>query len=199
MGVNQNEALGLMREILQDGFFDLQVECYELQEDLAEGICTICMSVRNKTTGELLSIEGRGVGLVDAAFQGLIGRLSSEYPSLRSISFSLFDLKGLLDSGGPSRTDAEAQVAIGVRNSYGSEFRFERTSRSVSHACIQATTDAVEYFVNSERTFIKLYQIRNYWEQGKRQDLVEKYTEMMTRIVVNTSYSEVIERIRKQG
>lgn len=194
----QEEAVSLMKEILQDEMLDLEVEAYTLKESFKENRCEICLSVRDRTSGDLRNVEGAGVGIVDATFQGLKARFSDDYPSLDSISFSAFNVKGLMTSGHAQLSDAEAVVDIGVRNSYDREFTFEYRSRSISHACIEATLSAVEYFVNSERAFIRMYRARKHYESIGRTDLVSKYTSLMSKMVVNTSYSEVIDRIKNE-
>ena len=86
---------------------------------------------------------------------------------------------------------------MGIVNSEEREFVFQTKQPSVSRAGIQATVDATEYFVNSERTYVRLHEILQHYRKEGRTDLVEKYTDLMSQVVQNTSYSKVVERIRE--
>jgi hypothetical protein len=43
-----------------------------------------------------------------------------------------------------------------------------------------------------------MYRARKHYESEGRTDLVSKYTDLMSMMVANTSYSEVIERLKKE-
>ncbi|MBA2661615.1 MAG: hypothetical protein H0U74_04930 [Bradymonadaceae bacterium] len=187
-----------MKEILQDEYMHLIVESYTLRENLTEGVSQIACQLRNADGSELL-VEGQGVGTIDALFEALRARLADDFPSLKSIYFSQFSIQGLLSSteGTHATTKAEAEATVGITNSEGREFIFKCKQPSISRAGIQATVEATEYFVNSERTYVKLHKILEHYRVEGRTDLVEKYTDLMTQVVHNTSYSEVVERIKR--
>ena len=199
MPQKQQEALALMREVLQEDLLQLHAESYKLEESLTDNNCDVFLSVRNPHSGEVFQIEGSGVGLVDAVFRGLKARLSRDYQSLESIEFAAFEVKGIMSSGHEAATDAEARVEIGVRNSSDRIFHFDAQSRSIGKACIDGILRTVEYFVNSELAFVRMYKARSHYESEGRMELVTKYTAMMAQMVENTSYSEVIEQIKKEA
>ena len=95
-------------------------------------------------------------------------------------------------------THAEAEATVGILNSEDREFIFKARDASVSRAGLQATVRAAEYFINSARTFVRLHDILNHYRNEGRSELVQKYTTLMSEVVENTSYSEVVERVRKQ-
>jgi hypothetical protein len=195
----QRKMIGLMKEILQDDYLHLNVHNYTLNENLDEGSVDIeCRLSDQKDDG--FEVSGTGVGVIDALFDGLKKRMADDYPSLESIRFSEFSIKGLISSDvSPDvATKAEAVATVGIVNSENKEFEFEATAPSVSRAGIQATILAAEYFVNSERTYVKLHEILEHYRSEGRTDLVEKYTDLMSKVVENTSYSEVVEKIREQ-
>ncbi len=195
----QKKMIGLMKEILQEDYLQLTVHRYTLEEDLDEASVSIrCRLSDQKADG--FEVGGSGVGVIDALFDGLKQRMADDYPSLKSIRFSEFSIEGLI-SGEDSpdvATKAEAVATVGIINSEDQEFQFEAKAPSVSRAGIQATILAAEYFVNSERTYVKLHEILEHYRSEGRTDLVEKYTDLMSKVVENTSYSEVVEQIRKQ-
>ncbi|MFP4599551.1 MAG: hypothetical protein ACOC9J_04095 [Persicimonas sp.] len=195
----QKKMISLMKEILQEDYLHLTVHQYTLDEDLDEGTVSIrCRLSDQKADG--FEVGGSGVGVIDALFDGLKQRMADDYPSLKSIRFSEFSIEGLIsgDDSPDVATKAEAVATVGIINSEDQEFQFEAKAPSVSRAGIQATILAAEYFVNSERTYVKLHEILEHYRSEGRTDLVEKYTDLMSKVVENTSYSEVVEQIRKQ-
>lgn len=201
MEAEQVEMLIRMKEILQEQYMHLRVRSYTVHEDLEgahEGApCKISCDLVSEH-GEKLSVEGSGVGTIDAFFNALRTRLADEYPSLRSIEFSDFSIRGLFSNEDSRDTNADAEATVGILNSEGREFIFKATASSVSRAGLQATVHAAEYFVNSERTFVRLHEILSHYRSEGRSDLVQKYTTLMSEVVKNTSYSEVVERIQKE-
>lgn len=193
----QKKMIGLMKEILQEDYMNLRVVSYTLTENLDENTCQIQCELNDGETS--IMVEGEGVGTIDALFDGLKSRLAGDYPSLESIRFADFDIEGLIssDDGPETATEAEAKATVGIRNSEDKDFEFEARAPSVSRAGIQATVAAAEYFVNSERTYVRLHEILEHYRSEGRTDLVEKYTDLMSQVVENTSYSEVVERIRQ--
>lgn len=196
MKSKQDSMVSLMMEILQDDYVKMSVKRYSLVEDLEQETARMNCQLLLADSTEL-AVEGQGVGTIDALFTGLRERLADDYPSLKSIRFSQFDIVGLI-SGADGRDCAKssAEATVGIRNSEDQEFIFKATAPSVSRAGILATVSAAEYFVNSEKTFVRLHEILEHYRSEGRTDLVDKYTELMSRVVENTSYSEVVERIK---
>ena len=192
----QQEMLATMKEILQEGYLHMAVRSYTVREDFErEGECRISCALVHHDSGEEFVLEGEGVGTIDAFFNGLKARLADDYPSLRDVAFSQFEIKGLLSADTRQTTQAQAEATVGVLNSEGREFVFTATESSTSRAGMQATLEAVAYFVNSERTFVKIKEILEYYKAQGRSDLVVKYTGLMSEVVKNTSYSEVAARL----
>ena len=199
MNEKQEQMIATMQEVLQEDYLHMSVKTYTVTEDLEEGTCRISCELRHQDNGERMVVEGEGVGTIDALFNAIKTQLAEEYPSLRSIRFSQFTIQGLMEGteGLGAQTSAQAEATVGITNSQGREFIFKATAPSISHAGIQATVHGAEYFVNSERTFVKLHEILEHYREENRTDLVQKYTSLMSQVVQNTSYSEVVERIRQ--
>ena len=197
MALNQEKMRSLMEEILQEDYVHLDVEAYRIEERFDEEKCRIVCQMTT-VDAETVEVTGTGVGTIDALFAALRSHLAEDYPSLKSIKFSQFSIQGLMSSdNGEASTKAEAKATVGIVNSEGREFVFEAKVPSVSRAGVQATVRAAEYFVNSERTYVKLHEILEHYRNEGRTDLVEKYTDLMSQVVQNTSYSEVVEQIRE--
>jgi hypothetical protein len=149
--------------------------------------------------GRSFEVEGSGVGLVDALFAGLLGRFAVEYQSLKSVQLANFHVDANIDSKKvASGVDAVGTVTIEVRNSEGRRFRFADASRSVTTSTARAVLAIVEYFVNAEKAFIMLFNARKDAIERNRFDLITRYTEELAELVQSTSYTEVIEAMRKQ-
>lgn len=188
-----------MREILQEGYLHLRVKGYTVSEELDARTCRIACELSAPGDEERMTVEGEGVGMIDALFSALKTRLATDYPSLHTIKFSQFGIRGLMEGGVQGAgTTAQAEATVGIMNSEGREFIFTARAASMSQAGIQATIQATEYFVNSERTFVKLHEILEHYRRERREELVQKYTSLMMEVVENTSYSEVVERLRNQ-
>jgi hypothetical protein len=200
---NQKASENLMREILRENYLELRVESHVLEEDIVAGSAKIRATVApTSATVETKkrTIEGQGVGLVDAFYHGLVGQYSIEYPSLKSIRFVGFALTGMLDRAKPRSSpssDAVGEVRLLVENSEGNDFEFTASSRSITACALQATLDAVEYFVNSERAFLMTHVALSDAKTRSRSDLVQKFSGRLAELVRNTSYSEAIEAARK--
>lgn len=195
----QTKMISLMKEIRQEDYLNLSVHHYTLNENLDQNNVDISCQLTDQNDVSF-EVEGVGVGVIDALFDGLKKRMADEHPSLKSIRFSEFSIKGLVsrDDSPDTATKAEAVAKVGIVNSEGHEFLFEAKAPSVSRAGIEATVMAAEYFINSECTYVRLHEILEHYRSEGRTDLVEKYTDLMSRVVQNTSYSEVVERIREQ-
>lgn len=196
----QEDALARMREVLQDDLLTLTVGGVSLQENFAEHRCAVSCVVREQPGDTPLAIEATGVGLIDAFFAGLGAHYAGEHPSLRTLRFTGFEVTGLMaESDSANATDAKADATIRVANSYGAEFEFGAITSSVAHSSIECVLAAVEYFVNSERATVRMFRALEHYRQEGRGDLVSKYTDLLSEMVRNTSYSEVIEGLRQRN
>jgi hypothetical protein len=195
----QEEAIKLMREVLGDQYMHLHVNRVAIEEDLERRETAINCEMTDESSGDTFVIERKGVGLIDAFFQGIVDRFASEYPSLKTISFSSFTVQAHLDTKQAlSGTDSEGEVTLQIANSEAKLFRFQHISRSVITAAIIVTLLGLEYFVNSERAFVACHHALKDAQARNRSDLVQRYTNSMASLVQNTSYSEVISKIKSE-
>lgn len=188
----------LVAEVLDGTELRLRVDSYTLEENLELGVAKISCTVRNDKNGERQVISGEGVGIVDAFFNGLIVRYSSQYPSLTTIRFADFQIKANVDTGRhAARSDMAAGVTLRVLNSDGRDFIFTHVSPSLTLSSIMCVLQAVEFFINSERAFVDVYRALQYARNENRADSIQRYTAQLSTLVEATSYSEVIEQIKR--
>jgi len=189
----------LIANILDGTELRLKVDKYTSKEDFETCEVEVRCDIHDEHTGEKQVIEGKGVGLVDAFFNGVVNRYSSEFQSLKSIRFADFSIKADVDSGREvARSDMAATVMLRVANSDGREFVFTNSSPSVTASSIAVVVKAAEFFVNSERAFVAVYRALQHAREEKRSDSVANYTTQMSTLVEATSYSEVIEQIKEK-
>lgn len=195
----QAEITKLLREVLGEGYTHLHVNRVVIEEDLEQKSTAINCEVTDEATSEAFVIAGKGVGIIDAFFQGMVSRFATEYPSLKTIRFSSFAVQAHLDTKQDyAGSDSEGEVTLQIANSEGKLFRFAHVSRSVTAAAIITTLQGLEYFINSERAFVATYHALKNAKDRNRSDLVQRYTNIMALLVQNTSYSEVISNIREE-
>jgi hypothetical protein len=187
----------LAREILRDNYVHFHLERLELVEE--ENAVRVRARLVRPGTSDAKDIEGQGVGVVDAFFDGVMARFAGEYPSLKTIAVSDFKMESGFDEAQGRRSDALAVAKLRVKNSEGVEFEFMRRTPSVTRSAVRAALDALTFFINSERAYVQLQLALQDAKERRRSDLVEKYRSQMGILVHATSYSDVIEKLRKDA
>lgn len=189
----------LAREVLRDDYLQLRVVKVDMSEDYDEGKVALQAQLSRSGPGVEVEIVGAGVGLVDAFFEGMIRAFSGEYPSLKTLSVSDFSVGSGFDGSRGRRSDALATATLRIRNSEGVEFSFTKATPSVTRSSVQATLDALTFFLNAERAYVQLHIALRDAKQRRRSDLVERFQSQMSTLVSATSYSEVIENLRRES
>jgi hypothetical protein len=185
----------LIRRVLGASYLELALLGLVVEEAPSDGTIVRAQVAEN---GAAVQVEGKGVGVVDALYGGLLGRYAGEYQSLKTIHLVGFSIGSQLDTKtGDSGVDAVGVVNLEVENSEGKQFRFSDTSRSVTTSIARAVIAVVQYFMNAERAFLTLHNARKDALERGRDDLVSRYTAEMAEVVESTSYAQVIENARK--
>ncbi len=185
----------LIRRILGANFLELKLSRLVIEE--IDGGSAVKVSVLEGD--QPVEVEGKGVGVVDALYAGLLDRYAREYQSLKSLQLTGFRVAADIETKkAQAGVDAIARVSLDVSNSEGSHFSFTDASRSVTTSTARAVLAMVQYFVNAERAFLTLHKARRDALARGREDLVARYTAEMAEVVESTSYAEVIANIRKE-
>jgi len=187
----------LAREVLRESYSTYDVEKLELTED-ASGVNVKVVLRRARVSGDGASnsveVSGRGVGLVDAFYDGIMGAWANEFASLRTISLADFVISAGFDDAKGRKSDALAVATIKVKNAHGVTCSFERKTPSVTRSCLLVALDAVTFFVNAERAYVQLQLAMKDATERRRSDLVDRYRQQMGTIVQATSYAELPRR-----
>ena len=185
----------LIRRVLGANFLELTL--HRLIIDELDGGSRVKLTVLEGD--QAVEVEGKGVGLVDALYVGLLDRYAREYQSLRTTQLTGFRAAADIETKkAQAGVDAVARVTLDITNSEGRQFSFSDASRSVTASTARAVLAMVSYFVNAERAFLTLYNARRDALARGREDLVSRYTAEMAAVVESTSYAEVIANIRKE-
>jgi hypothetical protein len=184
----------LIRRVLGANVFELKLHKLSIEE--LDGGSNVKLAVLEGE--QVVEVEGRGVGLVDALYAGLLERYAREYQSLKTIELTGFQVAADLETKQSRGVDAIARVTLDVTNSEGRVFSFSDASRSVTSSTVRGVLAMVTYFVNAERAFLTLHNARRDALARGREDLVSRYTAEMSAVVESTSYAEVIANIRKE-
>lgn len=185
----------LIRRILGENFLELKLSRLTIEELDSQSIVKVSVLEGDKA----VEVEGKGVGVVDALYVGLLDRYAREYQSLKTIALTGFRVSADMESKkAQAGVDAVARVTLDVANSEHKHFSFTDASRSVTASTARTVLAMVQYFVNAERAFLTLHNARRDALARGREDLVARYTAEMAEVVESTSYAEVIESIRKE-
>jgi hypothetical protein len=192
--------LDLIRRVLGTEYLDLKITQLIVEEDPDTISSKVTVHTADNNGNDPAGpVQGEGCGLVDALWNGLLARYSSEYQSLQSVELASFAVQARLDTKQHADgTDAIGEVILEVRNSDGARFAFSDASRSITTSTARAVLAAIEYFINAERAFITLWRSRQDAKERQREDLITRYTREMAEVVKSTSYAEVIENIKKE-
>lgn len=192
----------LAREVLGDNYVHFTLGRLEVTEDPnapdGERVSLTCQLARSGNGGEV-ALEGRGVGLIDAFFDGMMRAYAEEYPSLKTLAVSDFAVTSRFDGAQGRRSDARAHASLEITNSQEQAYTFVTETPSLTRSAARVSLDALTFFINSERAYIQLHLALMDAKERRRSDLVTKYRTQMSTLVSATSYSEVIERIKAEA
>jgi hypothetical protein len=187
-----NEAL-IPAEVLIDQ--ETEVEHTQCEVELT---LEVTRGEPESVTRETLTLTSVGVGLIDASFEALAAHFGAEYPSLRSIRFASFEVRGVLEDEPKVGTDALCRARLIIENSERAPFEFEASERSMASVSLDVVVQALEHFINAERAFVRIYRALEDARSRGRHDLIERFTSQLSELVKTTSYTESIAQLRSQ-
>jgi len=189
----------LVREVLGDSYVTMQTLALNLTEDFTSGRALVHAEIEQGKGGpeKTLKIEGRGVGLMDAFFDGMMHAFSSEYVSLAAITAVDFNISIKMRGTDGRKTDAFAIATLRVKNSDNDEYSFSHRTSSISRSSANVVTDVFAFFLNSERAYVQLFLALEDAKKRARPDLVERYQNQMGVLVHATSYREIVKKLSR--
>ena len=196
-----SEVATIVNEILGPDQVCLTLVHLSLDEDIPthKAVVTATIEIEKHEETRSVDLEGRGVGLLDAFFEGLVSFFSREYASLTTISIADYQVKlgDATDLEGRN-SDVDATAVLKVRNADEKEYEFAQKTPSVTYSSALAAINVVNFFINSEMAYVRMHLAIKDATERRRSDLVEKYRGKMAVLVHATSYSEVVARLDQE-
>lgn len=146
----------LLRRTLGADYLTLEVVHYVMTEYVRpDARCRVAITLRRSHGSQAEerqeTVEGQGVGFMEAAFRGLVDHFGPEYRSLGLLAFVGFEVEGRMETSNDSRgLDALARVRVGVKAPDGRRLDFAAQARSTLAATLRALVRVVERFANVE-------------------------------------------------
>ncbi|MBL6989620.1 MAG: hypothetical protein ISR65_07570 [Bacteriovoracaceae bacterium] len=197
--INQyNQLFKLFREVLNEDYLSWDILSYNISGGDGPSTEIDLTLVQNTKQQKEVVLKGSGDGMIDAFFSAMLQVYATEFPSIKAINFTDFKVTTDIQSKHSfSGSDSEVQVEVTIENSYKKQFTFASADRSMIAASLISTLSAFEFFVNSEKAYIVTLQALNDSKERHRNDLTQSYQNVLVKLVQNTSYSEVIENLKK--
>ena len=194
--IKQQEILQIIKEVLGQKYFKIDVTEFILRESADSTItCTFSSSDTDKNP---LQIEGKGVGMVDALYNGIMDEMSKKHESLSGLEFEDFSVKVKFQGNKNTRLlHSPVEICLVVAGSKQKRFYFRAQSRSIAMAAVKVVSIAVEYLVNAELAVIELHRSILDADNRSREDLKKWYTAQLSEVVRVASYEKVIKKLDK--
>ncbi len=194
------EVSNVAKEILADAWVVVQIvslkfaENFETSRAILDG--KLIEVSENKPKDR--TIQGEGVGLVDACFDAMIKCYDKDYYSLDTISIVDFTVNAHVEHGSKRKSDAKVTAILHVKNSQDYEYVFKCTTSSISHSSVAVVQESVAFFINAELAYTRMpYALRDAEERG-RHDLVARFQSHMGTLVHATSFEKLVGALRKE-
>ena len=191
----------LIKEVLNDRYIHLNLTHLKIEEDLqynsSDALCEIEVTLSQNEQNSFI-LKSQGVGFLDAGYEALMNHYAQHYPSLQTLQFSSFDVRGEMETAKKAGADAACTVCLVILNHDRVPFEFEAQGRSMAVVALNVVLQAVEYFINSEKAFIAVYKALSDARQRGRQDLIDGYVAQLAELVKTTSYTQVIAQIKEE-
>ena len=163
-----------------------------LEEDLQKKISKIDYEFEYED--KIFKGSANGKGMVDALWKSTIKKFAKDFTSLNEVKFLGFTATAKLTRRRGSGSDAIVKVVLIVESANKEELSFSHSDCSMNVAAIKVVQEAVEYFINCEKTFLILKDCLRDAQERNRNDLIQKYTIMLAELVKNVSFAKVLKK-----
>lgn len=190
----------LAKEILGDAWVVVQVISLKFSESFETSFAKLEVKLVevSESKPKKRTIQGEGVGLIDAYFDAMIKCYSQDFCSLDTIAIVDFSLNSHLEHGSPRKSDAKVTAVLRVKNSQDHEYSFQCTSSSISHSSLVVVQEAIAFFINAELAYTRLHHALTDASERGRSDLISRYQNQMGTIVNATSYEKLVARLKEE-
>ena len=170
-------------------FRPISIRC---REDFEEKKTIVSHSYYYETSGTSMMYqikEEPGFGLVDCVFQSILRQHSESYSSLKNIRLANFIVKPIFGNHTSfNRSDAAINVEVSVEVGKYGLYDFRAQSKSVIRAAYESVVNIFQFYINCEKTFKMLYNIRADASKRQRPDIVASCVYDMSILTEMNSY-----------
>jgi len=191
--IRKNETDDFLRSFLQEEFYTIRLLTLDCFEDFQnnETITKLSMAANNRS--EKIDCAGTGVGVVHSLFLCLKELYAVEFPSLGSINLFSFVVDTRFDTASSfEKTDAKVEVVVEFKNAFEVITPFRSSSSSLLKSAATALVSATQFYINSEKTFLKLRGLIKDAEKRGRPDIKTDLVYKITKIVGVSSYEKLV-------
>ena len=139
--------------------------------------------------GEEKTLEGTGVGLVDATFNAFLAGYLNQYKSLATISLS--DAYFVIDyakRNSDSNVKSRMKINLEFENHSRAKTSFEEKTTSLSYTAVKAVMNAMQFYINCELLFARLKFLIEDAKKRSRPDMESAYCYALSSVVEVTNY-----------
>ena len=191
--VKKNEISDFVCSFLKGDFYKIELLSLDCFEDFENNKTLTKLSMRANNRSDAINCDGVGVGVVHSLFLCLKELYAGEYPSLESINLFSFTVDTCFDTATSfERTDAHVEVLVEFKNAFGAITPFRAMSSSLLKSAATAIVAATQFYINSEKTFLKLRELIKDAETRGRPDLKPGLIYKITKVVGVSSYEELV-------
>jgi len=195
-----SQTMCLIKRVLGDELIKIKILDFTLEEDVEKELssvsCSVLLYSKKDSKEEMISLNAKGKGIIDALFISAIEKFSPTYPSLSKLtieSFSILaDTTGRKNKYKSSKTDAVVTADLFVDSGLREPLHFQTHSRSLATATILTVKKTIEYFINSELAMLALKRAVKDAKSRNRNDLLQKYILQMSELVKNNLYIDLM-------
>jgi hypothetical protein len=182
------QRVDLIRKVLFSKYIDINIAKLTIEENIEQGNTVVLF---NLLSG--VEIKASGVGVVDSLFNGFKAHFKEDFPSIETLSLNKFYVKAKT-----ATTKSVVEVEVEIVNGYNNFFSFTHSSPSLLGSCAIVSANLFEFFINSEQACIQVYKSLHDAKNRARVDLITRFEAELVELVKSTSYTEVIEKVRKE-
>lgn len=184
--MNRDLILQYFVEYLKEKI-SLQLNSFQLFEK--QESAEISMNILQ--SGEEVSFNGTGVGLVDAGFNALVGYYGGSYRSLNTITLSDLYFQVDYKSSAELSLKSKTKMKLEFRNDKKDKTCFSERTTSMGFTGISVLVQAFEFYMNCELLFKRLKFLICEADSRGRADIAAKYRYALSKVVEVTCYQSI--------
>ena len=187
----KDEIESFIESFLQEDFYKIDLVRLECVENFKKN--ETLTKIQMKTPGRTSRIKcsGQGVGIMHSMFVCLKEMYAAEYPSLKDISLCSFIANTYIEKSSPAAIESRIEIIVEFENKYGHKTPFRASSTSLLKSAALSLISAIQYYINSEKAFVRLRSLIADADRRRRPDIKMDLIYKITKIVGVSSYEEL--------